>query len=78
MLDLLGRCLTPETAKAVLDFRLDPAAQDRLDELADKNTEGTITPEERGEYEEQVGAIEVVSILQARARRLLGPKTTIP
>jgi hypothetical protein len=74
VLDLVGKCLTPDSARAVLDFKLNPIAQARLDELADKNTEGTITPEERRDYEAQVGAIEITSILQARARRLLGVK----
>jgi len=76
VLDLVGNCLTRESAKAVVDFRLNPATQARLDELADKNTEGTLTPEERREYGAQVGAIEIASILQARARRLLGVKAT--
>jgi hypothetical protein len=76
VLELVGKCLTPESAKAVLDFRLTSTAQARLDELADKNAEGTLTPEERREYEAQVGAIEITSILQARARRLLGVKAT--
>jgi hypothetical protein len=71
VLDLLGKHLTPESAKALVDFKLDSATEARLDELADKNTEGTLTPEERQEYEVQVDAIGIVSILQAKARRLL-------
>ena len=45
--------------------------QERIEELADKSTEGMLTPEERDEYEALVRVGNFVAILQAKARRLL-------
>jgi hypothetical protein len=67
----LGRCLTPDVAKALVNLHADPSAQARLEELADKNTEGALTPAERDEYETSVRAIEFIAVLQAQARALL-------
>ncbi len=67
-LEPLGRCLTPEVAKEFVNLRADPSVQARLEELADKNTEGALTPEERDEYETYVRAIEFIAVLQAKAR----------
>jgi hypothetical protein len=67
----LGRCLTPEVAKALVHLRADPSVQARLEVLAEKNTEGTLTPEERDEYETAVRAIEFIAVLQAKARAML-------
>ena len=67
----VGDCLTPEVARHLVALRAEPDVQARLDELADKCTEGQLTAEERAEYETAVAAIEFISVLQARARRLL-------
>ncbi|MEK7270742.1 MAG: hypothetical protein AAB215_07380 [Planctomycetota bacterium] len=72
-LDPVGRCLTPEVARRLVELRADPAAQARLDELADKCTEGTLTPEEKDQYETYVKAIDFISVLQAKARTLVHP-----
>lgn len=71
LLTPLGDCLTPEVARQVVDLRASPAVQARLDELANKCTEGQLTAAERAEYEAVVAAIEFISVLQAQARRLL-------
>ncbi len=70
ILDPVGRCLTPDVAKALLELRLDSAIQKRLDELADKCTEGALTPVERKEYDTYIAAIDFVTVLQLKARRL--------
>ena len=67
----LGRCLTPDVAKELINVRADPSVQARLEELADKNTEGALTPAERDEYATYVRAIEFIAVLQAKARALL-------
>lgn len=67
----LGRCLTPDVAKALVNLRADPSVQARLEELADKNTEGALTPEEYDEYETSVRAIEFIAVLQAKAHAML-------
>ena len=38
--------LSPEAARALLGFRFNPAAVARMNELAEKNREGTIAPSE--------------------------------
>ena len=69
--DILEPVLTPDLAKRIVDLRADEATQARLEELAEKCSEGLLTPEEQRDYESYVEAIDVVSILQAKARRLL-------
>ena len=71
LMDDLGRCLTPETSRRLVALRADAETQARIDLLADKCTEGELTPEERSEYEAFVGAIGFISILQAKARKNL-------
>lgn len=71
MLDPLTECLTPEVARRIVALRADETLQARLDELADKNTEGQITPAELREYDAYVHAIGWLTILQSRARRYL-------
>jgi hypothetical protein len=71
MLDPVGRCLTPDAARQLVALRADPADQARIDELADKSTEGQLSPDERAEYEFYIAANNVIAILQAKARRVL-------
>jgi hypothetical protein len=71
LLEPVTRCLTPDALSQLVSLRADDELQERLDLLADKNTEGLLTEAERDEYETYVRAISVVSILQAQARNLL-------
>lgn len=71
MLDPVGRSLTPEVAQALMSLRADAETQARMDDLADKSSEGTLTPDERAEYEACVSANDFVGVLRAKARRLL-------
>ena len=50
--------------------RADARTQARVDELAEKCTDGQLTPEERNEYEAYVQASTLIGILQAKARIL--------
>ena len=63
-----------DKAEAVLNFRPDPALQDRIEELASKSTEGELTDDERAEYEGYARANKFIAILQRQARRILGRK----
>ena len=74
VLDPLARSLRPAAAKAIVDFRVDPPTQARIDELADKCTEGQLTAAERREYEAYVEVIDLIAILQSKARVLLAKK----
>jgi hypothetical protein len=71
MLDPVGRCLTPSVASRIAALRADPRMQERLDELAEKNAEGSLTRQEEAEYAAYVEALDVIAILQAKARKAL-------
>lgn len=71
LLDPVSRCLTPESARELAELRADPAIQARLDELAEKCTEGQLTEEESAEYETYVRALDFIAVLQSKARRVL-------
>jgi hypothetical protein len=57
-------------------MRATPEVQGRIDELAEKSNEGKLTSEERAESEAYVDAIDVISLLQAKARAVLARHTT--
>ena len=67
----VGRSLRPEVAQHLAALQVDQAAQARLEELADKCTEGQLSADERTEYETYVQALEFIAVLQAKARNLL-------
>jgi hypothetical protein len=71
LLDPLGRILTPEVARKLVNLRFDARAQARIDKLARKCNEGKLTDSERREYEACVYVIDFIAILQAQARTLL-------
>jgi hypothetical protein len=70
-LDPVAQCFTPEVAQRVAELRADPAVQARIEELAEKCNEGTITPEEMAEYDAYIQAMDVVAVLQKKARTLI-------
>ena len=49
----------------------DAQTQQRVEELADRNTEGQLSSEERLEYEALVAAADLVAVLQAKAKVLI-------
>jgi hypothetical protein len=55
----------------MVSLRADQEFQERLDELADKNTSGLLTEQERAEYNLYLAAISVVTVLQSKSRTLL-------
>ncbi len=61
----------PETAEALIGYRADPELQARIDELAEKSTEGQLTEAEKSEYAGYVRANKFVAILQRQARLLI-------
>lgn len=75
LLEPLTECLTPEAAKQIVNFRADAEVQQRLDELADGANEGTLSDAEQSEYESYVEAIDLVAVLQAKARAVLGKRS---
>ena len=71
LLSPIGECLTPEVAKKISDLRADTATQARIDELAAKANDGSLSEAESAEYEAFVEAIDLVSVLQEKARGVL-------
>ena len=65
-------CLTPEVAQRIVDLRLDdPSTLERLDYLREKANEGTLTDEERTEYDGFVEGNDLVMLIKDQARSIL-------
>jgi hypothetical protein len=45
----LGDCLTPESARRLLALKADPKLQARVEDLAERHSQGLLTPEEQVE-----------------------------
>lgn len=71
LFDPVSRCLTPDVARSIAGLKATPNVQQKLDDLAEKSTEGTLTAEERSEYEACVRAINFISLLQLKARAVI-------
>ena len=61
--------LLPGREDAVLAAQTDQPLRDRIEELAAKSTEGTLTPDERDEYAGYVRANKFVAVLRREARK---------
>jgi hypothetical protein len=71
MLEPVVRCFTPAVAKRIAGLRADPLTQARINELAAKCNEGELTEAEQREYAAYVDAIDLIGLLQAKARAIL-------
>lgn len=65
---------TIELVETVGSFRFPPKADQRLQQLMDRNNEGLLTEAERAELETLVELSESLSLLRAKALRLLDRK----
>ena len=71
LLDPIGDLLTPEVAARLAAFQADAATQAKLDELADKAQTGQLSQDDAREYDEYLAAIDLITVLQVKARRVL-------
>jgi len=71
ILDPVGRALSPEAARRLVALRADDDTQAQIDRLAEEANQGTLSPEDRAEYESLIAAANLVAILQAKARAVL-------
>jgi len=71
VLGAAGQCLDRTSAEALLRLRADVRLQARIEDLADRCTEGTLSAEEREEYESLIRVGNFVAILQTKARQQL-------
>lgn len=76
--DLLRRVVRPdasdfseEAARAILSLDFPPEDHERMDYLASKAREGTLTPEEQTECENYERVGHLISLLQSKARQSL-------
>ncbi len=71
LLEPFAASLTPEVAAKLADSRADDEMQQRIDYLADRANEGLLTADEHEEYAGYLNAIDVIAVLQAKARSQL-------
>jgi hypothetical protein len=72
LLEPLSRCLDLESARRIVELRVAAPVQARIDFLAERANEGTLSGDERLEYEALINAADFISILKLKARRQLG------
>jgi hypothetical protein len=60
--------MSAEAAQALLRFRFNPAAVARMDELAEKNRQGALTPSERAVLEHYLRVGNVFNLIHSKAR----------
>lgn len=70
-LDPVTACFTPQVAERIASLHLDSELTARIEELAAKANEGTLTAEEDDEYKDYIEGGDVLSLLQAKARQFL-------
>lgn len=75
-LDPVTDSFTPEMAHTVVNLRADAETQVRIEELRHKANLGTLTSEEDAEYKEFVEAVDIISIIQSKARKFLAKHCT--
>jgi hypothetical protein len=75
LLEPLTEAFTPQLAATLIALRADPEMETRIGELRQKTNAGTLTPEEAAEYKDFVEAVDLISIMQAKARRFLARRS---
>jgi hypothetical protein len=75
ILEPVSSSLNKEAARRIVSLKADRRVQARVSKLADKCTEGELTPDERREYEMYIMADHLVAVLKAQARIVLARKS---
>lgn len=70
-LDPVTQILPADTARQILELSIAPELQARLDELAEKANQGTLSAEEREEYAEYVEGLDLIAVFKLKARAAL-------
>jgi hypothetical protein len=71
LLEPLSLCLDAESARRLIDFRIDRPVQARIEMLGQRANEGNLNSSERSEYEALINAADFIAILKLKARRRL-------
>ena len=75
LIEPVGQCLTAEVAERLVSLRANPELQLEVDRLADKANRGTLTEDERTQYQQNVSFAQFVTLLQIEARDLLDSRS---
>jgi hypothetical protein len=75
-LEPMAEALTPDVARAIVALRARPELELRVAYLRERANEGTLTPDEDAEYKDFVEAVDVLSIIQSKARRFLAGQSS--
>lgn len=70
-LDPVREVMSWEVARKIVDLRADVDLEERIVVLRQKANEGTLTPDEDQEYKDFVEAVDIISIIQTKAHRVL-------
>jgi hypothetical protein len=71
LLEPLSFCLDAESARRLIDFRIDRPVQARIEQLARRANDGNLSTSDRSEYEALINAADFIAILKMKARRHL-------
>lgn len=71
VLDPFTQCLDAASAQRVIEFGIAPQVQERVNELANRASEGSLTASERVDYEALINAADFIAILKLKAKRRL-------
>ena len=63
--------MTPEFSQVIVGLKADEKLESEIEALRQKANEGTLSPAEDAAYQDFVEAVDVISILQSKARRFL-------
>ncbi len=77
LIEPVGQCLTAEVAERLISLRANPELQREVDRLADKANRGSLTDDERAQYEQYVSFAQFVTLLQIKARDLLDGRSGV-
>lgn len=67
--------MTPEVARWLSEFQASPQLEARLEDFAERNTEGQLSDDEREEYSALMELGDIFSALRLRARKFLAAKS---
>ena len=67
LLEPLSRCFDADSARRVVELQVAAPVQERIDALAQRANDGTLTDTERAEYEALINAADFISILKLKA-----------
>ena len=68
ILEPVTRAFSRDVAEALVGIKASQPVQQRISELAAKYNKGLLTPTGRAEYESYVSAVDLIAVLQAKAR----------